>query len=89
MEPVAMPTELRLAAIISLLSSSAIRGATACKTAALRIHLEAAALSGGNLNPHLRTALEDALAEWITIECHPESVSIDFCALAVSGQVLH
>lgn len=89
MEINAMSTELRLAAIITLLSSSALRGATANKTEALRKHLEAAALSHASINPNLRSALEDALAEWISIECHPESVVIDCCALAASGQVIH
>lgn len=84
-----MPVDLRLAAIIALLSSSALRGATPGKAAALRVHLEAAALAGDALDPHLRVALEDALAEWITIECHQKSVSVDFCALAASGKTFH
>lgn len=85
----AMPTELRLAAIITLLSSSAVHGVTGCKAEALRAHLEAAALSSEALNPHLRNALEDALAEWISIECHQKSVPVDFCALAIAGRALH
>lgn len=48
MEPDAMPVDLRLAAIITLLSSSALRGTTPGKAAALRVHLEAAALTGDN-----------------------------------------
>lgn len=84
-----LPTELRLAAIITLLSSSAIRGATACKSNALRIHLEAAAFATESLHPQLRTALENTLAEWMTIECHPQSVAADFCVLASSGQAYH
>jgi len=89
MESDALPTELRLAAIITLLSSSALRGTTASKATALRAHLEAAAFTAKALNPHLRTAIEDALAEWITTECHLNSVPVDFCALAASGQSLH
>ena len=89
MESDAMPIELRLAAIVALLSSSALHGVTAGKAAALRDHLEAAALSGEALNPQLRGVLEDALAQWISTECHDHSVAVDFCALAVASQALH
>ena len=89
METDALSTELRLAAIITLLSSSALRGTTASKAAALLAHLEAAAFSRDALNPHLRSALEDALAEWLTIDCHQESVAVDFCALAPASYALH
>lgn len=85
----AMPLELRLAAIITLLSSSAIRGATPCKSQALRAHLEAAALSALPLEAQLRIALENTLAEWLSIECHHKSVPVDVCALAHSGQSYH
>ena len=84
-----MPTELRLAAIIALLSSSALCGATAGKASALRAHLEAAALTGDPMNAQLRSVLEDTLAAWLTIECHQKSVSVNCCALAAAGQVLH
>lgn len=84
-----LPLELRLAAVITLLSSSAIRGATPCKAQALRKHLEAAALSPHPLNAHLREALENALAEWLSIECHDKSVPVEVCALAQSGQTYH
>lgn len=89
METDTMPTELRLAAIIALLSSSALRGATAGKAEALREHLEAAALSSGVLDPHLRNAHEDALAEWLTVERHEKSVAVPFCAMAARGRALH
>lgn len=89
METDALPTELRLAAIITLLSSSALHGATASKAAALRAHLEAATFSRDALNPHLRSALEDALAEWLTTDCHQQSLAVDSCALAPSGLSLH
>ena len=36
-----MPPELRLAAIVTLLSASALRGPTVAKTGALRAHLDA------------------------------------------------
>lgn len=87
--PEPMSLELRLAAIITLLSSSAIRGATPCKSQALRVHLEAAALSAMPLNAQLRIALENTLAEWLSIECHQKSVPVDVCALAHSGQSYH
>ena len=85
----AMPLELRLSAIITLLSSSAIRGATPCKSNSLRTHLEAAALSPQPLNAQLRVALENTLAEWLSVECHQKSVPVDVCALAQSGQAYH
>ena len=84
-----LPLELRLAAIITLLSSSAIRGATPCKSHALRMHLEAAALSPHPLSAQLRIALENTLAEWLSVECHQKSVPVDICALAQSGQSYH
>ena len=71
----ALPTELRLAAIVTLLSSLAVRGPTACKVEALRDHLEAAALSPEALDPRLRKALEDAFALWLTVDCHDQSVA--------------
>jgi hypothetical protein len=84
-----MSLELRLAAIITLLSSSAIRGTTPCKSHALRMHLEAAALSALPLNDKLREALENTLAEWLSVECHDKSVPVDVCALAQSGRAYH
>jgi hypothetical protein len=89
MKPDTMPTALRLAAIISLLSSSALHGATAGKSEALRLHLEAAAFAAEPLDPQLRTVLEDALAEWLSIECHQNSVSVDQGALAPCSRALH
>jgi hypothetical protein len=89
MKPDTMPTALRLAAIISLLSSSALRGATAGKSEALRTHLEAAAFAAEPLDPQLRTVLEDTLAEWLSTECHQNSVSVDLGALAPCSRALH
>lgn len=57
----ATPIELRLAAIITLLSSSALRGPTANKTDALREHLEAAVALSETLNPHLQDSLKQVL----------------------------
>lgn len=84
-----MSLELRLAAIITLLSSSALRGATANKTAALQSHLEAAAFAADELGPYLKDALEQTLAGWRSVHCHPASVPVDSCPLCISGQALH
>lgn len=88
METDSMPLEHRLAAIVTLLSASALRGPTANKAAALRAHLAAAALATGHA-PHLKDALEQALAGWQAIDCHPQSISVDLCPLTVPGQTLH
>lgn len=84
-----MTLDLRLAAIITLLSASALRGVTVNKAAALRAHLAAAADAGQPINPHLKDALEQTLAGWQALECHPDSISVDYCALTVAGQMLH
>ena len=89
MEIDSMPSELHLAAIIALLSSSALRGTTAAKAAALRAHLEAAAFSRDAIAPPLRNALENALAEWLTTDCHEQSIAVDSCALLAPSQTLH
>lgn len=83
-----MPSELRLAAIITLLSASALRGLTVAKTAALRAHL-GAALADTSLAPALRDTLEQTLGGWRAVECHPASVSVPLCPLTVPGQSLH
>lgn len=84
-----MSIDARLAAIVTLLSSSVLRGATANKTAALRIHLEAAGCAAEALGPYLRDALEQTLAGWERVDCHPESIAVDYCPLTVPGQSLH
>ena len=71
----AMPPELHLAAIITLLSSAALHGATARKVDALRAHLEAAALCTEALDARLRQSLEDALANWLSVEVDGPSTS--------------
>lgn len=69
MEP--MTTPLRIAAIIALLSSSALRGTTACKNAALCMHLETLLRQEDTLEPNLRKTLEKALSEWkLTTHIH-------------------
>jgi hypothetical protein len=83
-----LPIELRLAAIVTLLSASALRGPTAAKTLALRTHLAAATRTPG-LDPALLDALGQALAGWQAIACHPGSVSVPLCPLTAPGQSLH
>ncbi|MDR2678783.1 MAG: hypothetical protein LBB51_05035 [Zoogloeaceae bacterium] len=60
-----LPLDLRLAAIVTLLSSSALKGRTPGKTAALRHHLEAAVLAAeGACHEHLANALYQVLQDW-------------------------
>lgn len=88
METDSMPLECRLAAIIVLLSACALRGPTANKAAALRAHLAIAARESEHA-PHLKDAIEQALAGWRAIDCHPQSISINLCPLTQPGQMLH
>ena len=88
-DPDEMTIELRLAAIVMLLSSSALRGATARKTEALRHHLQFAATSGEPLDASLQAALDHTLADWRNVECHPRSVPCDALPLGAPGQSLH
>lgn len=87
-DPPEMPLDLRLAAILNLLSSSALRGATATKTAALQMHLEAAAAAPEVMAEPLREALAEVLAGWLQVQCHPASVPLSHCPVA-SGSCLH
>ena len=59
-----MTQQRRLAAIIALLSSSALRGTTASKGAALCMHLETLLKQPDALDGHLRETLAAALKEW-------------------------
>lgn len=83
-----MPVDLRLAAVIHLLSSSALRGATANKTEALRAHLRGVAAQEG-LNPHLKNTLLEVLGGWEAVTCHPASVPVDYYPLAAAGAQTH
>lgn len=83
-----LPLDLRLAAILTLLSASALRGPTAAKAAALRTHL-AAALADKTLTPTLRDTLDQTLAGWQGVECHPASISVPLCPLTIPGQSVH
>lgn len=88
MENADMPLELRLAAVIHLLSSSALRGATFHKTEALRAHLRCVADEDG-LNPYLRNTLQEVLGGWEAVHCHPASVPVDCYPLAAPGCQTH
>jgi hypothetical protein len=88
MENADMPLELRLAAVIHLLSSSALRGATFHKTEALRAHLRCVADEDG-LNPYLRSTLQEVLGGWEAVHCHPASVPVDCYPLAAPGCQTH
>lgn len=59
-----MPADLRLAAIVALLSSSALSGVTPAKAAALQAHLQAARLEGECLDGRLREVLDQVLSNW-------------------------
>lgn len=83
-----MPIDMRLAAIVHLLSSSVLRGTTASKTAALQAHLGAAAVASEHLGPCLQNAIEDALAHWQDVQCHPNSIPVDHFPFAASGSAL-
>lgn len=83
-----MPVELRLAAVIHLLSSSALRGNTANKTEALRGHLRKIAAQEG-LNPYLKSTLQEVLGDWEAVQCHPNSVSVDFYPLTAPDCHIH
>ncbi len=63
-----MPVELRLAAIIALLSSSAVNGASSGKTSALCAHLQAILAVSDDLDPCLTKSLQIALTNWQSLE---------------------
>jgi len=48
-----------------------------------------AILADTTLPPELRDALEQALAGWRAVECHPASISVPLCPLTTPGQSLH
>lgn len=83
-----MPLALRLAAIVALLSASALRGASPHKTDALCAHLAAAAAADG-IDPRLRDTLSRILAGWQAVDCPPTTISSEFFPLTVPGQLLH
>lgn len=88
METEHMSLDLRLAAIVTLLSSSALHGATPGKTAALRAHLQAVR-DAGELDPRLRDALEHTLATWRDVSCHASDGCHHSLLMTPSGHGLH
>ena len=51
-------------------------------------------MSMPDLEPTMQTltvhdALEQALAGWRAVECHPPSISVPLCPLTTPGQSLH
>ena len=88
MENADMPLELRLAAVIHLLSSSALRGATFNKTEALRAHLRGIKNIDG-INPFLKSTLQEVLGSWEAVQCHPASIPVDFYPLTAPGCHTH
>jgi hypothetical protein len=83
-----MPLENHLAAPVMLLTVSTIHGPTSAKLAAVRSHLRKAAGQPG-LSMPLRRALEQSLAIWTTVECHPGSISAPACAMLDASRSVH
>jgi hypothetical protein len=77
METEELPLDLRLAAIITLLSSSALGGVTAGKSAALQHHLDTAVAQaqGQGRHVHLTSALRSASQNWQALNGHPDSMA--------------
>lgn len=69
METEPMSMELRLAAIISLLTSSTLRGASSGRVEAICAHLKAAVHSADVLDCYLKKTLENVLTEMQALEC--------------------
>ena len=85
----AMTQQLRLAAIIALLSSSALRGTTASKSAALCMHLETLLKQSETLDHGLQETLAAALKEW-KLAAHIQSCPPQHrTSLASAPAVLH
>jgi hypothetical protein len=83
-----LPLDLRLAAIVTLLSSSALNGRTPGKAGALRHHLEAAIPAAGKAcHAHLADALRQAMRDWQ--EVCPNSMAEARLYFRPSGQRLH
>ncbi|MDR1662179.1 MAG: hypothetical protein LBR95_07125 [Azoarcus sp.] len=68
-----LPLDLRLAAIITLLSSSALKGVTAGKSAALQHHLDTAVAEAAmqGRHAHLTSALQSASQHWQSLHKRP------------------
>ena len=88
MESVTLPFALRLAAIIQLLSSSALRGTTFNKTEALCHHLRQAA-TAEDIDPCLHSALREVLDSWQGVSCHPASIAVNHYPAIAPGYSTH
>ncbi|MDR3353113.1 MAG: hypothetical protein LBO00_08990 [Zoogloeaceae bacterium] len=92
MEEEDQPLDLRLAAIVTLLSSSALKGVTVGKAAALRQHLEAAVQAVEQMpecHRHLASALRNAAQAWRDV-CSPvAAVPRETCFVPSVSQWLH
>lgn len=88
MESVTLPFALRLAAIIQLLSSSALRGTTFNKTEALCHHLQRA-VTAADIDPCLHSILREVLDSWQSVSCHPASIAVDHYPAIVPGYSTH
>ncbi|MDR0635108.1 MAG: hypothetical protein LBF91_09040 [Azoarcus sp.] len=76
-----LPLDLRLAAIITLLSSSALKGVTAGKFAALQHHLGAAVMEAKvqGCHAHLASALQSASQSWLNLCELPAAATRESC----------
>ena len=83
-----MSMDLRLAAIIALLSSSVLRGLSAGKTEALCAHLEAA-VSEAAPDPCLKRTLEEVLACWKASGFLSDAGCVDGQMSPCFSQMLH
>lgn len=88
LEPETMPLESHLAAIVILLSASALRGPSSVKAAALCAHLEVA-VREERLDPHLRAAIEQVLTAWRSLHCQLQAASPSACSCVGSHARLH
>jgi hypothetical protein len=92
MNPEDLSFELRLAAIVTLLSSSALKGVTVGKVSALLEHFEAAVQSVEQMpacHQHLASALKNALRGWQGVCCHPASVPHEAGFAQSASRCLH
>lgn len=83
MEPELAPPEMQLAAVLYLISSSALRGTSEAKTRALLGHLRLLAAEPA-LDPVLRETVAELLGIWESMPLRPVSAP----AVAASGAAL-
>ena len=54
----------------------------------LSSHLQTA-VDTPNLDPYLKSALQEVLGGWQATHCHPNSISVDFYPLTAPGCLTH